>query len=58
MAELEKIIWIFIIISVKDKILPILLVLAGLVLSLTKLVPSINISPEMIFYALLTGTKK
>lgn len=60
MAELEKIIWIsiilIIIISVKDKIklaLPILLVLAGIILSLTQLVPSIDMSPEMIFYAVL-----
>ncbi|MDN3693168.1 Na+/H+ antiporter [Chryseobacterium tructae] len=60
MAELEKIIWISIIlmilISVKDKIkleLPIVLVLAGLILSLTKVVPSIDMSPEMIFYAVL-----
>ncbi|MDR2235033.1 MAG: Na+/H+ antiporter [Chryseobacterium sp.] len=60
MAELEKMIWISIIliaiISVKDKIklaLPILLVSAGLLLSLTRLVPSIEMSPEMIFYLVL-----
>ena len=56
MAELEKIIWIsiilIVIISVKDRLklaLPILLVVAGLLLSLTRLVPSIDMSPEMIF---------
>lgn len=60
MVELEKIIWIsiilIIIISVKDKIklaLPLLLVIAGLILSLTQLVPSIDMSPEMIFYVVL-----
>ncbi|MEG0925483.1 Na+/H+ antiporter [Chryseobacterium sp.] len=60
MVELEKIIWtsiiLIIIISVKDKIklaLPILLVIAGLILSVTQLVPSIDMSPEMIFYVVL-----
>lgn len=60
MVELEKIIWVsiilIIIISVKDRIklaLPILLVIAGLILSLTQLVPSIDMSPEMIFYVVL-----
>lgn len=60
MAELEKIIWIsiilIIIISVKEKLklaLPLLLLSAGLILSLTKLVPSIDMSPEMIFYVVL-----
>ncbi|MBW3519241.1 Na+/H+ antiporter [Flavobacterium sp. NKUCC04_CG] len=60
MAELEKIIWIstilIILISLKDKIklaLPILLVLAGLLLSFTALVPSIEMSPELIFYVVL-----
>ncbi|MGU3375802.1 Na+/H+ antiporter [Chryseobacterium sp. M5A1_1a] len=60
MVELEKIIWIsiilIIIISVKDRIklaLPILLVIAGLILSVTQLVPSININPELIFYVVL-----
>lgn len=60
MAELEKIIWIsiilIIIISVKDKIklaLPILLVIAGLVFSITGLIPSIDMSPEMVFYVVL-----
>ncbi|MCT4122633.1 Na+/H+ antiporter [Elizabethkingia anophelis] len=60
MAELEKIIWIsiilIVIISVKDRLklaLPILLVLAGLLLSLTQLIPSIDMSPEMIFYVVL-----
>lgn len=60
MAELEKIIWIsiilIIIISVKDRLklaLPLLLLLAGLILSLTRLVPSIDMSPEMIFYVVL-----
>ncbi|WP_284463778.1 Na+/H+ antiporter [Chryseobacterium sp.] len=60
MVELEKIIWIsiilIIIISVKDRFklaLPILLVIAGLILSLTQLVPSIDMSPEMIFYVVL-----
>lgn len=60
MAEIEKMIWIsiilIIIISVKDKLklaLPILLVLAGLILSLTRLIPSIEMSPEMIFYVVL-----
>lgn len=56
MVVLEKIIWIsiilIIILSVKDKIklaLPLLLVIAGLILSLTQLVPSVDMSPEMIF---------
>ncbi len=60
MAELEKIIWIsiilIVIISVKDRLklaLPILLVVAGLLLSLTQLIPSIDMSPEMIFYVVL-----
>ncbi len=60
MQELEKIIWIstilIILISLKDKIklaLPILLVLAGLLLSFTALVPSIEMSPELIFYVVL-----
>lgn len=60
MAELEKIIWIsiilIVIISVKEKLklaLPLLLLLAGLILSLTRLVPSIDMSPEMIFYVVL-----
>ncbi|ROI05867.1 Na+/H+ antiporter [Chryseobacterium sp. G0240] len=60
MAELEKIIWIsiilIIIISVKEKIkpaLPIVLVIAGIALSLTHFVPSIDISPEIIFYVVL-----
>lgn len=60
MAELEKIIWIsvilIVIISVKGRIklaLPVLLVSAGLILSLTGLVPSIEMSPEMIFYVVL-----
>jgi CPA1 family monovalent cation:H+ antiporter len=60
MAELEKIIWIsiilIVIISVKDRLklaLPILLVVAGLLLSLTRLVPSIDMSPEVIFYVVL-----
>ncbi|WP_228411940.1 hypothetical protein [Chryseobacterium sp. KLBC 52] len=46
-----------IIISVKDKIklaLPILLlVVAGLIVSFTVIVPSIDKSPEMIFYVVL-----
>lgn len=60
MAELEKIIWIsiilIVIISVKERLklaLPLLLLSAGLILSLTKLVPSIDMSPEMIFYVVL-----
>ncbi len=60
MAELGNIIWIsiilIVIISVKDKLkmaLPILLVVAGLLLSLTRMVPSMDISPEMIFYVVL-----
>ncbi len=60
MAELEKIIWIsiilIVIISVKEKLrlaLPILLLVTGLILSLTRLVPSIDMSPEMIFYVVL-----
>ncbi|MDQ1856431.1 Na+/H+ antiporter [Chryseobacterium sp. WLY505] len=60
MAELEKIIWVsiilMIIISVKDRIklaLPIVLVVAGLIVSLTGIVPSIDMSPEMIFYVVL-----
>lgn len=60
MEELQKIIWIsiilIIIISVKEKLklaLPILLVTAGLILSVTQLVPSIDMSPEMIFYIVL-----
>lgn len=60
MEELQRIIWIsiilIIIISVKDKIkmaLPILLVIAGLVLSLTHLLPSMDLNPEMIFYVVL-----
>ncbi|REC45311.1 Na+/H+ antiporter [Chryseobacterium pennipullorum] len=60
MAELEKIIWIsiilLIIISVKDRIkpaLPIVLVSSGLVLSLTGIIPPIDMSPEIIFYAVL-----
>lgn len=60
MVVLEKIIWIsiilIIILSVKDKIklaLPLLLVIAGLILSLTQLVPSVDMSPEMIFYVVL-----
>ncbi|MGL5235718.1 MAG: cation:proton antiporter, partial [Empedobacter falsenii] len=60
MEELERIIWIsivlIIIISVKDKMkmaLPILLVVAGLLLSLTHIIPEIELSPEMIFYVVL-----
>ncbi len=60
MQELEKIIWIsiilIVIISVKERVklaLPILLVLVGLLLSLTGLLPTIDISPEMIFYVVL-----
>ena len=60
MQELEKIIWLsiifIIIISVKDKVkivLPILLVIAGLVLSLTHLLPSMDLNPELIFYVVL-----
>ncbi len=60
MAGLEKIIWIsiilIIIISVKEKLklaLPLLLLLTGLILSLTRLAPSIDMSPEMIFYIVL-----
>lgn len=52
MVELEKIIWISIIlitiISVKDKVKPallILLVIAGLILSVIQLIPSIDMSP-------------
>ncbi|SDI64249.1 hypothetical protein [Chryseobacterium jejuense] len=57
MAELEKIVYIsiilIVIISVKERLKPalsLLLLPAGLILSLTKLVPSIDMSPEMIFY--------
>lgn len=60
MEALQRIIWIsiilIIIISLKDKIkmaLPILLVIAGLVLSLTHLLPSMDLSSEMIFYVVL-----
>lgn len=60
MAELENIIWIsiilIVIISVKERLklaLPLLLLSAGLILSLTRLVPSIDMSPEMIFYVVL-----
>lgn len=60
MEELEKIIWLsvtlIVLITIKDRVkvaLPILLLLAGLVLSQANLIPLIEIRPELIFYVVL-----